>query len=182
MATLTDLARLQLKLRELSLLVEDLLAQENVVPSPTPVPPPSPKPARVLPSSELLPLLTPVRPAQRSRADRDVSTCGNTSTPAETTLDSLEVDTASVGSSRSASSAMLKCENITFRVKATGPETQSTWPLFPSPSADTPSRGGVAAPVSPRRRLPFMTEQPLEPTAAVKGGPARAASARRVSW
>jgi hypothetical protein len=46
MATLADLARLQAKLRELSLVVEDILAQESAVLSPS-----SPQPARLMPSS-----------------------------------------------------------------------------------------------------------------------------------
>lgn len=73
MATLPDLVRLQSKLRELSLLVEDLV--QRVTPSPTPKPSSS--------------------PAQRSRDNKDNSTCGITSTPAEMPLESLQVDIAS---------------------------------------------------------------------------------------
>ena len=58
--------------RELSLVVEDNLTQERAVLTSTP--PSSPKPARLPPSSQSLPLLTPVvQPAQKPRSHRDAS-------------------------------------------------------------------------------------------------------------
>ena len=134
MATLNEIALLQVKLHELTRLVDDILAQERAVPSHTPTPPSSPKPTRVLPSPQSLPLLTPVHPRSRSADD---SACNTADAPApEQSFNGVQADVASVGSGRGVSSAILKCENITFR-KAAGSAAQST--------------------VSPRRRLAFMS-------------------------
>ena len=164
MATLTDLARLQAKLLELSLIVEDIMAREGAVTSPTaihappPSPPSSPKPTPLLPPSHVLPLLTPVKSAPLEQHAR----------PPEQSFDN-------VGSSPSISSAILRSENVTFRVTAAVAQSSST--PFPSSSPDTPPCGVAsktdrlahAALNSPRRHLVFVTaelEQPLEPSAS----------------
>jgi hypothetical protein len=148
------------KLRELSIVVEDILAQRTVL-SPTYTPPSSPQPARVLSSSKSLPLLTPVVPTVRKPRIRssDSSECSKTNTPPEQSLDGVQAEVTSVGSSQSVSSAILRSENITFRVKAAGPVVQSK-----------------SSTASLRRHLEFMTEQPLEPSAGMKSGTARAAA------
>jgi hypothetical protein len=170
MASLTDLARLQAKLRELSLVVEDILAQRTV-PSPTSTPPSSPQPARVLSSSKSLPLLTPVVPTVRKPRIRssDSSECSKTNTPPEQSLGGVQADVTSVGSSQSVSSAILRSDNITFRFKAAGPVEQSKSSPIPIPPSGTST-------ASLRRHLEFMTEQPLEPSAGMKSGTARAAA------
>jgi hypothetical protein len=169
MATLADLARLQAKLRELSLVVEDILARERTVLSPTSTPPSSPQPARVLSSPQSLPLLTPVVPTVRKPRNRgDASECSKTDTPPEQPLSSVQADVTSVGSSQSVSSAILRSDNITFRVKAAGPVEQSKSSPIPIPPSGTPPRGSLASKASLRRHLEFMTEQPLEPSASVK--------------
>ena len=173
MASLADLARLQAKLRELSLVVEDILtAQERSVLSPTSTPPSSPQPARVLSSPQSLPLLTPVVPTVRKPRSRssDSSECSKTDTPPEQSLNSVQADVTSVGSSQSVSSAILRSDNITFRVKAAGPVEQSKSSPIPIPPSGTPPRGSLASKASLRRHLEFMTEQPLEPSAGMKSG------------
>ena len=104
--------------RELSLVVEDNLTQERAVLTSTP--PSSPKPARLPPSSQLLPLLTlVVQPAQKPRSQRRLREARLMHRLAEQSLDNVQVDVTSVGSSRSVSSAILRSENIMFRVMAT---------------------------------------------------------------
>ena len=170
MATLADLARLQAKLRELSLVVEDILAQKLTVLSPTSTPPSSPQPARVLPSPQSLPLLTPVVPTVHKPRNRgEASECSNTP-PRKQSLGSVQADVTSVGSSQSVLSAILKSDNITFRVKAAGPVAQSKSSPIPIPPSGAPPRGGLASTASSRRHLEFMTEQPLEPSAGMKSG------------
>jgi hypothetical protein len=176
MASLADLARLQAKLRELSLVVEDILAQRTVL-SPTSTPPSSPQPARVRSSSKSLPLLTPAVPTVRKPRNRgDASECSKSDTPPEQSLGSVQADMTSVGSSQSVSSAILKSDNITFRVKAAGPVEQSKSSPIPIPPSGTPPRGSLISTASLRRHLEFMTEQPLEPSAGMKSGRARAAA------
>jgi hypothetical protein len=171
MATLGDLARLQAKLRELSLVVEDILtAQERSVLSPTSTPPSSPQPVRVLSSPQALPLLTPVVPTVRKPRNRgDASECSS-NTPPEQSLSSVQADVTSVGSSQSVSSAILRSDNITFRVKAAGPVEQSKSSPIPIPPSGTPPRGSLASKASLRRHLEFMTEPPLELSAGMKSG------------
>jgi hypothetical protein len=168
MASLTDLARLQAKLRELSLVVEDILAQRTVL-SPTSTPPSSPQPARVLSSPQSL--LTPVVPTVRKPRIRssDSSECSKSNTPPEQSLGGVQAEVTSVGSSQSDSSAILRSDNITFRVKAAGPVEQSKSSPIPIPPSGTST-------ASLRRHLEFMTEQPLEPSAGMKSGTARAAA------
>ena len=172
MASLADLARLQAKLRELSLVVEDILARELTVLSPTSTPPSSPQPARVLSSPQSLPLLTPVVPTVRKPRSRssDSSECSKTDTPPQQSVGSVQADVTSVGSSRSVSSAILRSDNITFRVKAAGPVEQSKSSPIPIPPSGTPPRGSLPSTTSLRRHLEFMTEQPLEPSAGLKSG------------
>ena len=92
MASLADLARLQAKLRELSLVVEDILARELTVLSPTSTPPSSPQPARVLSSPQSLPLLTPVVPTVRKPRSRSSvsSECSKTDTPPQQSVGSVQ--------------------------------------------------------------------------------------------
>ena len=104
--------------RELSLVVEDNLTQERAVLTSTP--PSPPKPARLPPSSQLLPLLTlVVQPAQKPRSQRRLREARLMHRLSELSLDNVQVDVTSVGSSRSVSSAILRSENIMFRVMAT---------------------------------------------------------------
>jgi hypothetical protein len=184
MSTLEELVRLQVKLLELSLVVEDNKAlQASAVTSRNPTPTSSPKPARLLSSSELL-LLTPVvQPAHKARGLGVVS-AGVAAEEAEEAsgqpLDGVQADV---------SSAILQSENITFR-RAKAP-CQSAWSNSALPPLP-PTRGGVPSSVAPRRRMAIVTsesgrnlrlsgaleEQPLEPSAGEKGARVRAADRR----
>ena len=153
MASLADIARLQANLSKLSLLMEEVLAQERDV-SPTASPSTSPEPAPCVRASQSLLLLTPVQ--QQPRKSDDAACGTKADMPVESlSFDSLEVEPSSVDSSCSVSSAVLRSKNITFRVKAAGPPSPFTSPPLPFPSGGTPPVGEVS-PVSPRR-LAFPT-------------------------
>ena len=172
--------RLQVKLLELSLVVEDnKAAQVSAMTSPKPTPTSSPKPARSMSPAQSL-LLTPVvQPAHKPRGLGDVSARVAAEEGSCQSLDSVQADVTSV------SSAILQSRNITFRVKAPGQAARSSSSKPPLP----PPRGGVASPVAPRRRMAIVTtesgrssrrsgaleEQPLEPSAGEKSARARAA-------
>lgn len=170
MCTLADLARLQAKLRELSLLVDDIVAQDSaaVVPPSQATTPPSVSSRPPLPRPRSLPLLTPPPPLQRAlplpnplpalllpRDDENFAVCTKVDTSPVSRSTSPKTLASSAGSNVGVSTAIMRCNNITVRDKAcAAPSTSS---LLPASTPLSFSASSLDNGVPPARHLGFTT-------------------------
>ena len=161
--TLTDIERLRAALRELSLVVEDIVAQgterrgadsEQVSPNNT-----AQRSASSVCAPRVLPFLTPVRLPLSDRtltSDTETGAPLSAASSESVSYDSLLVEDPSPRHgtpSPFVPSAVLRCKDITFRVK---PDDLPT-PLSPLAFTPSPSSTDAEDDTMPRRCLMFST-------------------------